>query len=160
VARIDEHFGMVMIEPLLEELEVDAWLPGIVESVDARGCTIATEGTEVDGVWGSGGEARGRLVIGGTEPGCVAALERLVAPAIAECRQAGVAGVVAGGVDLKDVLDPHLGFSLVVTGDFGSSAMDGEVAHVLAAHEGRLALIDGTTQLRVGLRRPKIILPC
>jgi len=29
----------------------------------------------------------------------------------------------------------------------------------LRAHEGRLALLDGTTVLRVGVRRPQVILP-
>ncbi|MCK4510177.1 glutamate mutase L, partial [bacterium] len=159
VSRIDKRFGMVMIEPLLEELEVPAWLPGTVESVTARGCTIENEGVEIYGVWGSGGEAHGLLTMGRIEPGCVVVLERADAAAIAECREAGVAGLIAGGVDLEDVLEPQLGFTLVVTGAFGASSIAEELRTVLSAHEGRLALVDGTTQLRVGVRRPRIILP-
>ncbi len=159
VSRIDEHFGMVMIEPLLEELEVEAWLPGTVESVTGRGCTIVSEGIDIYGVWGSGGEARGSLTMGRIEPGCVAVLERADAAAVAECREAGVAGLVVGGVDMKDVLDPRLGFTLVVTGAFGASSIPEELLAVLSAHESRTALVDGTTQLRVGVRRPRIILP-
>ena len=68
-------------------------------------------------------------------------------------------GLIAGGVDLVDVLDPQLGFTLVVTGAFGASSIAEELLDVLSAHEGRLALVDGTTQLRVGVRRPRIILP-
>lgn len=159
VSRIDKHFGMVMIEPLLEELEVPAWLPGTVESVTGRGCTIVNEGIDIYGVWGSGGEAHGSLTMGGIEPGCVAALERADADDIARCREVGVAGLIAGGVDLEDVLEPQMGFTLVVTGAFGASSIPGELLDVLSAHEGRLALVDGTTQLRVGVRRPRIILP-
>jgi len=159
VSRIDKRFGMVMIEPLLEELEIEAWLPGTVESVTARGCTIVNDGAEIYGVWGSGGEAHGPLTMGRIEPGCVVVLEQADAAAIAECREAGVAGLIAGGVDLEDVLEPQLGFTLVMTGAFGATSISEELHTVLSAHEGRLALVDGTTQLRVGVRRPRIILP-
>ena len=159
VSRIDKHFGMVMIEPLLEELEVEAWLPGTVESVTARGCTVVNDGVEIYGVWGSGGEAHGLLTMGRIEPGCVVVLEHADTAAIAECREAGVAGLIAGGVDLKDVLEPQLGFTLVVTGAFGASSIAEELHTVLSTHEGQMALVDGTTQLRVGVRRPRIILP-
>ncbi|MCK4408460.1 MAG: hypothetical protein KAW67_00140, partial [Candidatus Eisenbacteria sp.] len=138
---------------------VEAWLPGIVESVTARGCTIVNEGIDIYGVWGSGGEAHGLLTMGGIEPGSVVVLERADAAAIAECRETGVAGLIAGGVDLEDVLEPQLGFTLVVIGAFGASSIARELLTVLSAHECRLALVDGTTQLRVGVRRPRIILP-
>ncbi len=159
VSRINERFGMVMIEPLLEELEVSAWLPGTVESVTDRGCIVVSEGTDIHGVWGSGGEARGPLTAGRIESGCVAVLERADAAAVAACRETGVAGLIAGGVDLEDVLEPQLGFTLVMTGTFGARSMSKELMDILSAHDGRLALVDGTTQLRVGVRRPRIILP-
>ena len=57
------------------------------------------------------------------------------------------------------MLEPQLGFTLVVTGAFGASSIAEELLAILSAHEGRRALIDGTTQLRVGVRRPRIILP-
>jgi uncharacterized protein (TIGR01319 family) len=159
VSRIDEHFGMVMIEPLLEETEVEAWLPGTVESVTDRGCRVAGECVDAYGIWGSGGEAHGPLAVGRIEPGCVAVLERADGVAIAKCREVGAAGLIAGGVDLEDVLDPNLGFTLVVTEAFGASSISRELFDALKAHEGGLALVDGTTQLRVGVRRPRVILP-
>jgi len=159
VSRIEKRFGMVMIEPLLEELEIEAWLPGTVESVTARGCMVVSEGVDIYGVWGSGGEAHGPLTMGRIEPGCVVVLERADAAAIAECRETGVAGLIAGGVDLEDVLEPQLGFTLVMTGAFGASSIAKGLMEALSAHEGRLTLVDGTTQLRVGVRRPRIILP-
>ncbi|MEA3503448.1 MAG: hypothetical protein U9R47_11775, partial [Actinomycetota bacterium] len=114
---------------------------------------------DIYGVWGSGGEARGPLTMGDIKPGCVVVREHADAAAIAECRETGVAGLIAGGVDLEDVLEPQLGFTLVVTEAFGASSISKELLSVLSAHEGRLALVDGTTQLRVGVRRPRIILP-
>jgi len=127
--------------------------------VSERGCTVAGDGINAYGIWGSGGEARGPLAVGRIESGCVAVIERADTSAVARCREAGAAGLIAGGVDLRDVLDPQLGFTLVVTEDFGASSISGELLNALRAHEGKLALVDGTTQLRVGVRRPRIILP-
>jgi uncharacterized protein (TIGR01319 family) len=173
VVRIDLHFGMVMIEPLLEELQVLAWLPGVVESVTARGCTVVSEGTEIDGVWGSGEAVLGPLVFPSREtggagqmlwdpaalaPDSVAVIDHADAAVLEACREARVAGLIAGGVDLEDVLEPRLGFTLVVTGEFGSSALAEDVRAALTTHDGRVALLDGTTQLRVGVQRPRIIL--
>lgn len=159
VSRIDRHFGMVMIEPLLEELEVLAWLPGEVQSVSGRGCVVAGEGVEISGVWGSGGETAGVLSDGIAEAGAVVALPRATTELLEECRDVGVAGVIAGSVDLEDVLDPDLGFTLVVLGDFGGPGPGEDVMSVFARRDGSLALLDGTTQLRVGVRRPRVILP-
>jgi uncharacterized protein (TIGR01319 family) len=159
VSRIDKHFGMVMIEPLLEELEVLAWLPGTVESVNERGCVVAGEGVEITGVWGSGGEAAGTLTNGRVEAGAVVVVQRATGGLLADCREAGVAGVVAGSLDLEDALDPNPGFTLVALGDFGGDGPREDVMSVFDGREGSLALLDGTTQLRVGVRRPRVILP-
>jgi hypothetical protein len=93
------------------------------------------------------------------ESGSVSVFDRADASVVGECRERGASGLIAGGVDLEDVLDPQLGFTLVMTGGFGSQSHDEGLLAALSAHEGRLALVDGTTQLRVGVRRPRIILP-
>jgi hypothetical protein len=159
VSRIDEHFGMVMIEPLLEELEVLAWLPGTVESVSERGCTIEGRGIDTRGVWGSGGETHGPLLMGRVEPGCVAVFEFADADVIGECREKEAAGLICGGADLEEVLDPVLGFTLVMTESFGARSMDAGLLEALSSHGGEDVLVDGTTQLRVGVQRPRIIVP-
>jgi len=172
VARIDHHFGMVMIEPLLEELQVQAWLPGIVESVTPRGCTITSEGTEIDGLWGSGGAVVGPLAflpVGprgsappdthSLPPGAIVFAERAGHSALKACRSAEISGLIVGGVDLEDVLDVELPFTIVVMGEFGSAELPGDVRTALESHTGEIALVDGTTQLRVGVQRPRVILP-
>jgi hypothetical protein len=89
----------------------------------------------------------------------VVLFDRADAEIVAKCREIGAAGLIAGGVDLQDVLDPNLGFTLVMTEAFGASTMSEELLGALSAHEGELTLVDGTTQLRVGVRRPRMILP-
>jgi uncharacterized protein (TIGR01319 family) len=159
VSRIDKHFGIVLIEPLLEELQVKAWLPGIVESVSDRGCAIVGNGTVITGVWGSGGETAGTLTFAAVEPGKVVVRDFADAATLAEAKNRGAAGLICAGVNLQDVLEPNPPFTIVVLGGFGEQRLPDDIREVLAGHEGRLALLDGTTQLRVGVHRPRVILP-
>jgi uncharacterized protein (TIGR01319 family) len=159
VNRIDRQFGIVMIEPVLEEEEVLAWLPGKVEDVTERGCVVAAEVTEIDGVWGWGGEASGFLSVGALAAGGVVVCGTVDRALIEEASRAGVAGLIGAGAHLRDVLDGEPAFSVVVTEGFGERVMPAELADLLAARAGALVLIDGTTQLRVGVRRPRIVMP-
>ncbi len=159
VNRIDFGFGMVIIEPLLEELEVQAWLPGTVEQVSDRGCIVANQGVSIQGVWGSGPEVFGILSFDEVKSGYITVAHTASKPLLAELRERGAAGLIAGGLDLQDVLDPKPGFTTVVTEGFGQHRIAPDVFEVLKSCQGRLVLIDGTTQLRVGVKRPRIILP-
>ena len=159
IAGIDLQDGTIRIEPLLEEKEVRAWLPGTVSSVHDRGCVVAAEGVTVKGVWGTGGEAWGTLVLERVEPGKVTFAAHAGPALLAAARDRHAAGVIAGGVNLHDVLQPNLGFTLVVLEGFGQRPVTGRFREILCANEGKLALVDGTTRLRVGVQRPVVILP-
>jgi hypothetical protein len=159
VAQIDLQNGTIRIEPLLEEKEVRAWLPGTVGEVSDRGCAVAAEGVTVQGVWGAGGEAWGPLVFGHIESGKVTVASHADIALLTAAKNGQAAGVIAGGVDLHDVLQPNLGFTLVVLEGFGQRRIAGQVLEILQAHEGKVALVDGTTRLRVGVQRPVVILP-
>ncbi len=159
VRRIDLDFGLIMIEPLLEELDILAWLPGTVEDVTDKGCVISNEGVVIYGAWGAGGETFGELTTREAEKGQIEVRHFADGGDLRRLRETGAAGVIAGGVHLKDVLDPNPGFTIVVTDGFAASEIAADVHELLGAHRGKLALIDGTTQLRVGVQRPKIILP-
>jgi len=158
VNRIDKHFGIVLIEPLLEELEVRAWLPGVVQEVNEHGCVVTCEGTEISGVWGSGGEVSGNLQAE-TAACTIAVCDFADAATIARAKERKAAGLICAGVNLQDVIEPCPPFTIVVLGGFGEQKLPDDIRAALAEHEGRLALLDGTTQLRVGVRRPRIILP-
>ena len=159
VARIDVAAGIIDIEPLLEEKEIHAWLPGTVGEVNDRGCVVSAEGVTIHGVWGAGGEAWGPLVFDRVEPGNVTFTANAGSGLLAEARSRRAAGVIAGGLNLHDVLQPNLGFTVVVLEGFGPRRVSDAFQQILQAREGRIALVDGTTQLRVGVRRPLIILP-
>jgi hypothetical protein len=192
VNRIDWKLGMVIIEPLLEELEVYSWLPGIVETVTDKGCVVSAQGTVIQGVWGTGGERFGRLQIAdyrlqnaeygmqnvecrmpnaesGSNPRILESLSPLLgavvvtdfadAKMLARLKERRVAGLITGGVNLQDALDPCPGFTVVVLQGFGEQEIPPEVLDLLKGHDGKLVLLDGTTQLRVGVKRPQVILP-
>lgn len=159
VAQIDLQLGTMRIEPLLEEKEVRAWLPGTVAEVHDRGCVVAAEGVTFHGVWGAGGEAWGELVFERVESGKVTFAPHAGPALLAAAKERRAAGVITAGVNLHDVLQPHLGFTLVVLEGFGTRQVAGQVREILLAHEGKVALLDGTTRLRVGVRRPVVILP-
>jgi hypothetical protein len=159
VSRIDLKLGQIRIEPLLEEKEVRAWLPGAVEEVSDRGCVVAADGTTIHGVWGSGGETFGELCIDDFRPGCVAVTDFADQTFLTRVQERRVAGLVVGGVNLQGVLDPAPEFTTVVLEGFGRRTIRPGIMNLLRAHEGKLALVDGTTQLRVGVRRPVVILP-
>jgi uncharacterized protein (TIGR01319 family) len=159
VNRIDLGFGMVVIEPLLEELEIHGWLGGSVEELSEAGCVVAGRGILIQGIWGLGGEASGMLTLGEPEAGRVSVCHYADSGVLAAAKEVGAAGLIVGGLDLKDMIGAEPGFTAVVTEGFGSHQMAAEIYEILEAHEGRLALIDGTTQLRVGVRRPIVILP-
>ena len=99
--------------------------------------------------------------------GATATLEALMKAA-----SAGAAAVVVGGIDEKDLtgllgheLDlgvtghERIGFTLVVTSGFGVIPMDTEAFQLFKEHVGRLACVDGTTQIRTRMLRPEVILP-
>jgi hypothetical protein len=113
----------------------------------------------IAGVWGSGGETAGILTCAGIAPGKVVVRDFADASTIAEARERSAAGLICAGVNLQDVLEPYPPFTIVVLEGFGEHQLTDELRGVLTRHEGRLALLDGTTQLRVGVRRPRIVLP-
>jgi hypothetical protein len=159
VNRIDRGYGAVVIAPLLEELDVLAWLPGKVEKVTERGCVVGGEGTVIHGVWGMGGEAGGTLTLGDPTKGKVVVRHFADARVLSDFHTKEVAGLITGGLNLEDMIGAEPGFTIVVTEGFGKTEMSPEFYRALEAHDGRLALVDGTTQLRVGVKRPRIILP-
>ncbi|MGD8628019.1 MAG: glutamate mutase L, partial [bacterium] len=159
VHRIDHGFGMVIIEPLLEELEVRAWLPGKVAEVSGRGCVVAGRGTVVRGIWGLGGETSGTITLGEPGPGSVVVRHFADAALLERLGESEVAGLVTGGLDLKDMLGAEPTFTTVITEGFGKREIRPEMLRLFEAYQGKLGLLDGTTQLRVGVRRPRVILP-
>lgn len=177
IEAIDAVKGTIRIHPLREELQVTAWLPGLVVEVTSRGALIEGAGIELAGAWGSGHETAGTLVFGDSPtrgdgrrvpgtggvsrgtPGPIVVHDGSVTRAqLVAWAEGGVAGVIAASARLCELLDWAPPYPLVLTEGFGARRFPVGVRTVLAAHAGGWTLLDGTTEIRVGVRRPRIIL--
>ncbi|MBN2336014.1 hypothetical protein JXL21_10690 [Candidatus Bathyarchaeota archaeon] len=169
-------------------LEARAHVPGVVaEVIDGEGAVVETRAAVLQGAFGLGGEAEGALILAvdsrdapltsnEVKPehkgkvivgGSVATLDALRAAA-----KNGVSGVVVGGVDQRDLTEflgyelglgvtggEEIGFTLILTEGFGVNPMDDARFSLLRRHEGRVACIDGTTQIRSRILRPEVLIP-
>jgi len=167
-------------------IDVRAYIDGVVAEVIAgEGVVIRSHGAIVQGIFGIGGEQRGTIEVRASSPedelrpddldGDVKG-KVIVGGALARVdtfRKAaalGAAGLVTGGIidrDMHAYLGYHIGvavtghedipFTLIVTEGFGRMSMSQRTFDLLKGLEGRIASINGATQIRAGAMRPEII---
>ncbi|MCP4633793.1 MAG: hypothetical protein GY855_12775 [candidate division Zixibacteria bacterium] len=159
IKSINSEYGVVIVESLLEELELDAWLPGKVIDVSTKGCLIQNKGYIIQGVWGVGGEIFGKLSFNDVQENGIILCDTADREFLLKLKDANVAGLITGGLNLKDVEDIKPSFTIVITERFGNYKIDSQLMNILKSYEGKTVMIDGTTELRVGVKRPRIILP-
>ncbi len=180
--------GTLGIREHPQPLNLAAHIAGIVEEViPDEGVTVVTEGALVQGIFGVGGERRGRLKVVADGPdapldetrlgadcaGCV--LLAGAAANVSQLRKAaefGAVGLVVGAVS-DAVLRAYLGYdigvaitgqedvpiTLILTEGFGTLGMAHRTFELLRRLEGREASINGATQIRAGVIRPEIVVP-
>ena len=180
--------GRVLIRGNPLPVEVVAHVPGkVAEVIEGEGAVVEANGFRVEGVFGVGGEARGAITVAAEDPdapltssdikdsygGSVVVGGSLVTlDALKAAQRVGIKGVVAGGVDQKDLTyflgreiglgitgHEELGLTLILLGGFGVNPIDQKVFEFFREVEGRLACLDGTTQIRSRALRPEIIVP-
>jgi len=159
VTDINLDYGVITIDPLREELDVRAWIPGEVCAANDRGCTIRCSAMRIVGCWGQGGEREGRLTLGDAGKNAIVVRSHVSVAELEALASVGVAGVIAGSAHLRDIGAVKPQFTLVLTESFGDAQMSAEIRDALVPHEGHQAYLDGTTELRVGVRRPRVIIP-
>ncbi len=177
--------GHARIRERPRRIEMRAHLGGrIAEVVEGEGAVIEARGALIQGIFGVGGERRGRLRFVGKRSekllsanalgdcsGCVlvagAGVEGRVIVAAAE---AGAVGLVVGAVK-DEALRSYLGYDIgvaitgqedipmtvILTEGFGELLMAARTWELLRSLEGQLASIDGATQIRAGVIRPEVI---
>jgi hypothetical protein len=92
--------------------------------------------------------------------------------AFLKAQKAGATGIVVGGFnyrDIKKIVGYDIGVAitgqedinttLIITEGFGDIHMAQQTFDLLRSHEGRMASINGATQIRAGVIRPEIIIP-
>jgi len=180
--------GQVIVREPPMEVRVTAYIDGeIVEVSGKDGVDVECVGTFVQGIFGIGGETHGPMKTVASSPAEPLKAEHITeecrgkiilggslatAEALKKAMQVGAVGVIAGGFhdrDLRDFLGfdlgvaitghEKLGVTLVITEGFGEMPMAGATFDLLKSMEGKLASINGATQIRAGVIRPEIIIP-
>ena len=141
----------------------------------------------IQGIFGIGGESRGRIktivddrnteitaeMITDDEKGNIIIGGNFIGlEAFNKAINCEVAGIVVGGFnyyDLEEILGYTLGVaitgseeiitSLIVTEGYGKIQMSQQTFDLLKSHDGRFASVNGATQIRAGVIRPEIIIP-
>ena len=188
VESISNITGQVVIREAPIPVEVDAYIKGLVhEVIHNEGVVIKSYGSFVQGIFGIGGESRGLIkMLSETRDSEISAgminseLQGLIVvggsfislEAYKKALKCKLAGVVVGGFnyyDLEEILGYTLGVaitgsedlitSLIVTEGYGKIQMGQQTFDLLRDNSGRLASINGATQIRAGVIRPEIIIP-
>jgi hypothetical protein len=186
IEYVSDVSGYIGIRAAPQPLEVRAYIDGVVaEVIPEEGAAIETRGALIQGIFGVGGERRGplrmiasspeqsingddipsdcegRVLVGGASASG-GALRRAAA--------ARAAGLVVGAVtddSLRALVGYDIGvaitgqeelpITLILTEGFGEIAMAAHTFELLRSLEGKMAAINGATQIRAGVIRPEIV---
>ena len=188
VESISDVTGQVVIREAPLPVEIDAYIQGSVdEIIENEGVVIKSQGVFIQGIFGIGGESRGKIkvlassrdseltaeMITNDHKGMILVGGNFISlDAYKKALACNVAGIVVGGFnyyDLEEVLGYTLGVaitgseylvtSLVVTEGYGKIQMGQQTYDLLSDSNGHLASINGATQIRAGVIRPEIIIP-
>jgi hypothetical protein len=188
VENVSHVTGQVLLRGTPMPVQVKAYLKGEVTEIHPdEGVTVACIGAFVQGIFGIGGETHGEIKVVCTSydetldeakitADCadkvVVGGSRVTAAALKKAIDVKARGVVTGGFDDRDLRDflgydlgvaitgsEDLGITLVVTEGFGEIAMAEKTFALLKRHEGKMACINGATQIRAGVIRPEVVIP-
>lgn len=179
--------NMLIREPSIP-IEINAYMKGkVVEILDREGAIVETRGAMVQGIFGVGGERVGTIRVAVPSPDQALKGDEIhesdagkiliggsgfTYDAIEKAARLGVAGLVAGGVKDSDLIK-YLGYdigvaitgqeniplSLMTTEGFGFLNMAHRTFELFQSLEGKIASMNGATQIRAGVIRPEIIVP-
>jgi hypothetical protein len=179
--------GMVGLREPPVPVNLTAYFAGrIAQVLPNLGAIVETRGAFVQGIFGIGGEKQGDLmtiaspeeVLTSSHISEKCANKVLVGGALVSADflkralEVGVRGIVVGGID-RNELSRFLGYDIgvaitgneninttcIVTEGFGRMKMANHTYSLLKSLEGRLASINGATQIRAGVIRPEIVVP-
>ncbi|MEM2445816.1 MAG: hypothetical protein QW734_04080 [Candidatus Bathyarchaeia archaeon] len=188
VENVNEITGHVTIREPPKFLELTAYIKGTVDEViPNEAAVIGTYGAFIQGIIGFSGENFGELRVAVSNPhevldasmiaesdaGKIVVGGSLVTyEALEKASKVKVKGIVVGGAkmeDLEKILKTRIGvaitgrenlvYTLILTEGFGKLPMSEAAFKILKENEGRVAAVNGATQVRAGVLRPEIIIP-
>ena len=189
IETISDITGNIGVRRDAAEICLTAYISGkVARLIGTEGVVIETVGALVQGIFGVGGERSGRVLMAVDQPdsvlheadvlpthaGAVLIGGALVTgQALRRAADVGVAAIVVGGIidaDLVAYLGHDIGIaitgheavvtSVVVTEGFGQIPMARRTFDLLKRLAGQTASVNGATQIRAGVIRPEVIIPC
>ncbi len=188
IESISEITGNVLVRQPPIPVDITAYMKGKVADVmPDEGAIIETRGAMIQGIFGVGGERVGRIrvavdgahdpldsrhVLDSDQGAILVGGSMITADAIRRAEQVGAVGLIAGGIRDADLVS-YLGYdigvaitgqepiplTMMITEGFGSLAMADRTFKLLKSLEGKMASMNGATQIRAGVIRPEIIVP-
>jgi len=170
-------------------VEVKAYIPGtVIEVIGNDGLVIEGKpSAHIQGIFGIGGETHGDIMMVSDKTNDVVTVEKITpecsgkvlvggsmvtGDALRRAVEVGAKGVIIGGINDKEIIellgyeigvaitgDEEIGITIIVTEGYGKMSMSTKTFEILKKFEGKMACINGATQIRAGVMRPEIIVP-
>ena len=188
VESVSDASGQVIIRGAPVPVEVDAFVSGVITKVlPEEGVVVETDAAFLQGIFGVGGEAHGKIHLAVSSPDddltadslddrCRGAVvvggRRIHGNAVARALELGATALISGGIDDQDLRDilgydlgvavtgsENIGLTIIITEGFGQIAMAARTFELLQSLDGQAASVNGATQIRAGVLRPEIVIP-
>ncbi len=188
IESISHVTGQVLLRGEPIPVTVKAYIDGeVTEIFEKEGVAVTTWSAFVQGIFGIGGETHGEIKVAipdnlstltdkeindSCKDKVIVGGSMVTADAIKKAVRVGVAGIVVGGFNDKDMRDflgydigvaitgsEEIGITLIITEGFGQISMAQKTFDLFKSREGQPACINGATQIRAGVIRPEIIIP-
>jgi hypothetical protein len=187
IEKICTRSGIVTIVRPTKQTQVDAYLLGrVAEVIHEKGARVEAVASYVQGVFGIGFENYGVVRVVAPTPKAILTAQDITEDhegailiggagitleALRRAADHGVRGIITGGAshaDLSALLGREIGvgitgqedlpLTLILTEGFGAMPMADDTYDLLRSADGRLASVNGSTQVRAGVVRPEIVL--
>lgn len=188
VEAVSKASGQIIVRESVRPINLDAYVSGkVLEVLPREGAIVETRAAFIQGIFGVGGEAHGRLRVltrteeepltldrlGEDQKGCIiVGGSEVVLDTLRQAAKIGVSGIIVGGIEplvLSDFTgeeigvaitgEEQLGVTLMITEGFGRMNMSDKTFNMLKSLEGEMAHMSGATQIRAGVLRPEVIIP-
>jgi uncharacterized protein (TIGR01319 family) len=179
ITDINRQTGIVTIQYIKESVKLYAGIIGEVAEVEkAKSVVLNYEGATIFGSIGFGRTHSGNLhyinsvdEIGKCkENEIVAFANKIDLSFLGNCKKLKLGGVIAASIDNKDLVEfigneigvaltgnESIPFPLIITEGFGDFKMKKNYREFFKKQTGKMTFMNGHTQIRAGVTRPKII---
>lgn len=188
IEHISPTSGYIGIREPARPIDTTAYLHGeVVDVLPGEGAVIQSRAAFIQGIFGVGSERSGVLRVVGQGPHTPLTPDLLAAdlkgavvvcgsgastPALQKAAEVGITGLVLGALpdqELRQYVGYDIGvaitgqekvpFTLVLTEGFGVIPMADRTFTLLRSLDGKVASLNGATQIRAGVIRPELIVP-